>query len=145
MRKGTRVLGRKDQYLHARQAYAGVQLTRTGISLPLRPTPLSPTYRVRIDYAPERLPRVFVVSPPLMPVSKHRYRGGGLCLYYRQEYDNTMWLTDTIIPWAAQWLQCYEFWQVQGEWPAPESPHGGPNGLSAKAFSASNRRIPTQR
>lgn len=114
-----------DQFLVASRVYRNVVFTRTGIALPLRPTSLSPTYHVRIDHAPERSPKVFVVSPRLRHATEHVYRDGSLCLYYRGEYDNTLLMTETIIPWTAQWLHCYEIWQVQGEWPAPESPHRG--------------------
>ena len=127
MKKGARALDRTAQWLDARTHFRQVRLTRTGIALPLRPTPFSPTYYVRIDYERDQLPSVFVLSPPLMNAPKHTYRNdGSLCLYYRTEYDNTMLLSETIIPWAAHWLYCYELWQVQGEWPAPESPHAQP-------------------
>lgn len=123
--KGRRALTLMEQWLVAQRTFSGVVRTRSGIQLPLRPTALSPTYHVRIDYAPERSPKVFVVSPRLRDLKKHRYKDGSLCLYYRGEYDNAMSLADTIIPWTAQWLHCYEIWQVQSDWPAPESPHSG--------------------
>ena len=123
--KGPKRLTRVDQFQIARRSFQNVVLTRTGIALPLRPTQLSPTYQVRIDYVPERSPKVFVVSPALLNATLHVYADGSICLYYRGEYDNTLPMSETIIPWTAQWLYCYEIWLVQGEWPAPESPHRG--------------------
>ncbi len=126
MKTGSRPLTRMEQYLETRRAFRGVTITRSGIALPLRPTPVSPTYRVRVDYVPEQRPRVFVVTPALVPAAKHTFADGSLCLYYKHGYDNTMSFVDTIVPWTAHWLFCYEIWQVQGTWPAAESTHGGP-------------------
>ncbi len=125
MRKGARLLTRIEQYLDTRNRFRAVRLTRSGIEVPLRPTPESATYQIRIDYDPNVSPKVFVVSPRLVGNPPHVYKGGHLCLYWR-EYSNAMAFSDTIVPWTAEWLYFYEIWQVQGEWLAPESPHRGP-------------------
>jgi hypothetical protein len=125
VKKGARPLTRVEQYRDASRHFLGVELTRTGIALPLRPTELSPTYRVRVDYVPEKSPRIYVVSPKIIDGAKHRYRDGSLCVYWH-EYDNTLGFGETIVPWTAEWLYFYELWQVHGKWLAPESPHGGP-------------------
>lgn len=124
MRKGPRALTRIEQWLDARNRFRGVRLTRTGIELPLRPSPESVTYQVRINYEPNASPKVFVVSPRLVGKPPHLYRDGSLCLYWH-EYTNSMGFGETIVPWTAEWLFFYELWQVQGEWLAPESQHGG--------------------
>lgn len=126
MGKGARALTRSEQFLEARNHFSGVRLTHTGMALPLRPTPESPTYQIRIDYAPPASPKVYVLSPPLARPPKHVYRGGHLCLYYRHEWSSDMSFADTIIPWTSEWLYFYELWQVCGKWFAPESPHGDP-------------------
>ncbi len=125
MKKGGRSLTRMEQYLDTKRHFRRVELTATGIALPLRPTWLSPTYRVRIDYIRERPPRIYIVTPELVPNAKHTYPDGRLCVYWH-EYDNTLGFGDTIVPWTAEWLYLYELWQVHGKWLAPESPHGAP-------------------
>ena len=42
-----------------------------------------------------------------------------LCLYYPCEWNSTMNISDTIIPWISEWLYYFEFWCITGEW------HGG--------------------
>ncbi|HRD68114.1 MAG TPA: hypothetical protein PKY50_18415 [Candidatus Competibacter sp.] len=41
-----------------------------------------------------------------------------LCLFDPQsdEWDRTMYIADTIIPWAARWLAFYELWETTGRW-----------------------------
>jgi hypothetical protein len=112
-----------QQYLDARRHFRHVTVSRGSISVPLRPTGQSPTYQVRIDYVPEKAPRVFVVSPSLVGRPPHTYRQGNLCLYWH-EYDNSMGFGETIIPWTAEWLYFYELWRVCGTWLAPEAPTG---------------------
>jgi hypothetical protein len=115
-----------EQFFDVQRRFARVQLTRTGMRFPLRPSALSPVYYIRIDYAPHMTPKVYVERPSLVPGVPHRYDpGGNLCLY-EFGYNNTMGMGETIVPWTAQWLGCYEWWQVTREWPAPESSHRGP-------------------
>lgn len=125
MRRGARPLTLMEQFIDTRNHFRGVTYSRGSIALPLRPTSLSPTYRVRIDYKPEKSPKVYVVAPTLVGNPPHVYKGGHLCLYWH-EYDNSMGFGETIVPWTAEWLYFYELWQVRGEWLAPESPHKGP-------------------
>jgi hypothetical protein len=124
MRKGPRTLTILEQFLDVRQHFSGVTVTRGSMTVPLRPTPLSPTYHVRIDYRPEKSPRVFVVRPSLTGNPPHVYREGNLCLYWH-DYDNTMSFRETIVPWTAEWLYFYELWQTCGQWLAPEAPQRG--------------------
>ena len=88
----------------------------------IQPTPLSLTYDVRLLYSLEQSPKVFVQSPTLElwhdePIP-HRYGDGSLCLYLpgTGEWDRTMLLADTMIPWASEWLYFYELWLGTGEW-----------------------------
>ena len=39
-----------------------------------------------------------------------------LCLYYPSEWNSTMNISDTIIPWISEWLYYFEFWCITGEW-----------------------------
>jgi hypothetical protein len=89
---------------------------------PLQPTAVSREYTVSVVYRPHRSPEVRVLDPPLDPGDRlrlpHVYPGNRLCLYTQSalEWDETMLLADTIIPWAAEWLLHYEIWHVTGHW-----------------------------
>ena len=87
---------------------------------PLRPTDASSTYAVTLAYRLGKRPRVYVTAPVLIgrPDAEvpHRHRDGGLCLHLPDEWDATMSIADTIVPWAALWLYHYELWHATGEW-----------------------------
>jgi hypothetical protein len=97
----------------------------------LQPTDESPRYRVKLVYAPKLVPKVWVLRPELHPdaCQLHRYSDGSLCLYYPWDGDwrPELFVADTILPWAAEWLFCYECWLLDPEhrWPGPEAPHTG--------------------
>lgn len=90
-------------------------------------------YRVRIHWNHKQLltPYVQLVDPPLTPREgvgfdkiPHLMRDitnpeqSGLCLYDPEgnEWDATMLIADTTIPWAADWLKHYELWHYDGTW-----------------------------
>jgi hypothetical protein len=91
----------------------------------LMPSSLSDTYRIRLEYSLEKSPKVVVEEPCLQERDgkkpPHVYREGSLCLYLpgAREWDDTMLLADTIVPWTSEWLLHYEIWLATGEW------HGG--------------------
>ncbi len=85
--------------------------------------------RGEIEYRTLR-PQVYVVDPPLRrrttktdePIP-HIFpytgrRGPRLCLYFSQfgEWDFSMPIADTIIPWTSKWLCYYEIWHTTGKW-----------------------------
>src|SRR5262249_3953726 len=92
-------------------------LAWTGVVIP---TPLSRDYRIRITYALGEYPRVIIIDPPLLSDSDgllpHFYREGSLCLHEAHEWDESMLIVDTIVPWAAEWLAHYELWRRTGRW-----------------------------
>jgi hypothetical protein len=58
-----------------------------------------------------RPPHVYGVSPH-----------PDLCLYdpAEAEWRADMFLAESFVPWAAQWLAFYEIWRVTGRWTGPE-------------------------
>jgi hypothetical protein len=86
----------------------------------LQPTEISRRYVVRVTFGHDRLPLVRVVSPVLEPRPgeslPHVYEDGTLCLYSRGEWDPSMFLAWTIIPWTSEWLINYEIWVATDEW-----------------------------
>lgn len=91
----------------------------------LQPTSLSEEYKVRLEYSIEKSPRVFVEKPKLLKRGEaripHRYSDDSLCLYLpsAKEWEKSMYLADSIVPWTVEWLFHYELWHATGEW------HGG--------------------
>jgi len=95
------------------------RLLWTGV---LQPTALARSYRVEIAYRPRQRPEVRILDPldtregESLP---HVYSDGTLCLYLSGEWNESMFLVDSIVPWTAEWLANYEIWLATGDW------HGG--------------------
>lgn len=93
----------------------------TGIIIP---TPLSRSYTVKIFYKQGYNPKTYVKEPQLeVPPDKklpHVYSQSEqrLCLYYpsRNQWNASMHIAHTIVPWASEWLLFYELWLATGEW-----------------------------
>ncbi|WP_234943159.1 hypothetical protein [Priestia megaterium] len=88
----------------------------------LQPSLLSSKYLIKITYTLNSIPKVWVISPKLTGRNNesipHMYSKTRLCLYYpkAQEWDKSMWISKTIIPWTCLWLKYYELWRITGEW-----------------------------
>lgn len=112
---------------------------------PLRGFQMS--YRVQVQWnwiaSPSR-PLVFVLEPTLRPRLGERFidiphlivdrktpERSALCLFdpAAGEWDDTMWIADTTVPWASEWLHHYELWHVDGVWRGANAP--GPISVGA--------------
>lgn len=97
----------------------------------IKPTEKSREYIVTIEYKIGNSPEVFLINQRLIKTKEdilpHCYKQDfmssekeciKLCLYYprRGEWDSSMFISDTIIPWAIEWLYFYELWRMTGEW-----------------------------
>lgn len=82
-------------------------------------------------------PHVFVLKPEIKPRSGGEFADiphliyneqepklSALCLFDpdQGEWDKTMLIADTIIPWASEWLHDYELWHYDGVWRGPNAP-----------------------
>ncbi len=84
----------------------------------------SDTYKVRIRYRLGKAPRVTVEDPELRPLDDgtpipHVYEDPlRLCLYLpgAGEWGPADKLTETIVPWAKEWLLYYEAWRTTRKW-----------------------------
>ncbi len=112
---------------HVNYDYRQKRLVWEGI---LQPTTLSKKYKVKItcdgissiDYKPN----IYVISPKPLSLAEnekklpHTYdsKQQQICLYdWRcNEWNETMMMSHTIIPWATEWLYFYEIWVATGEW-----------------------------
>lgn len=113
-------------------------------------------YRVMVEYGlPARgahelwrhFPLVRVLSPALVPrfdaieetplphvyFDEHDITLSPLCLFDpdANEWSHKDLIADTTIPWAADWLACYEGWQATGRWYG-----GGRHGRAPKGDKA---------
>ena len=92
----------------------------------LLPTPLSRAYTVEIEYSLKDLPKVYVTGSELkrkkdssLPhnygwdKNKERLK---LCLYRYSQFNSSMLISKTLVPWAIEWLYYYEIWLSTGEW-----------------------------
>ena len=99
----------------------------------MRPTPLSGEYEVEVRYSLGKLPSVQVVDPPLEPEDgwlPHIYTDtGALCLSLPHQWNQSMLLAKTTMPWVCKWLYYYEFWKATGEWFGGGELHGEPESL----------------
>lgn len=91
----------------------------------LQPQSEGVVYHVRIVYKITDRPRVTVACPKIRAGAPHLYPGGELCLYYPKDrtWHSGLYIADTIVPIAAEWLLFYELWLESGKWWGPEAPH----------------------
>lgn len=92
----------------------------------ISPSPLGGLYLVRLVYHISYFPKMYVIDPRPLPLASgndklpHCYdqRAQRLCLYFPdgKEWNKTMLLATTVIPWAYEWLYHYEIWLGTGEW-----------------------------
>lgn len=92
----------------------------------IKPGPFSKTYPVELNYKLNERPHVEVYGDNLQkldsPSFPHHYnldmknKRVEMCLYYKRDFTAQMLLSETVIPWAAEWLYFYESWLITGEW-----------------------------
>jgi hypothetical protein len=91
----------------------------------IKPSPLSNSYDIRLEYKKGMHPNIYVINTTLTLYPgetelPHIYntKNQWLCLYYRKdrEWKSSMYIADTIIPWASEWLFYYEIWLSTGKW-----------------------------
>ena len=88
----------------------------------LRPTRRSDRYEVNVLYNLCFEPEVRILFPSLVPRDgflPHYYHDTErLCLYDagKHQWDPSMMLGDTIIPWTSEWLYFYELWRGTRKW-----------------------------
>lgn len=92
----------------------------------LRPSPLSPEYVIKMVYKYKKDPDVYVLEPKPLLLAEgkislpHVYSTPKqhICLYFRrgEEWTADKLLSETVVPWIAEWLCFYEIWQYTGKW-----------------------------
>lgn len=145
-------IGIREQYLALKQYCPGtVEILDNDKTVlwegTLQPTPISREYQVVIRYTLSHSPVCVVKSPDLTVLAEgqkipHTYqnqtgiKGTHLCLYLPvvkqknkvSEWQSTMFLASTIVPWASMWLLYFEFWLSDGKWDGGGVEHDENNG-----------------
>ena len=90
------------------------------------PTPLSDTYRLKIEYQMGYYPKSYIVSPKPLALAEgakrlpHTYDTikQRLCLFKPdfREWTSSMPIAETIVHWAVMWMFFYESWVFTGKW-----------------------------
>ncbi|WP_421787684.1 hypothetical protein [Hyphobacterium sp.] len=93
--------------------------------------PKGQLYKVGVEWRPSNRPDVIMLSPKMRPrdglafidiphinLDPDNPDFSSMCLYDPDgdEWNDSMFIADTIIPWAAEWLMYYEHWHLFGEW-----------------------------
>lgn len=119
---GTQAAKLKAHFPNAKLIFNHNQLVWTGS---LKPSPLSPSYIVKVSYVRGKHPNVYVKEPRLKFATgntclPHVYNTSKqwLCIYHRKskEWNRSMALIDTVFPWTCEWLLHYEIWLITGSW-----------------------------
>lgn len=96
----------------------------------LKPFNYSENYYVKIEYRFDnqfsKRPRVWIVSPDIVPNAPHVYPGNDLCLYFPKDrtWSPYKHISAVIVPLTTAWLGFYEIWLQTRKWYGPEAPHG---------------------
>ena len=106
----------------------------------LKPSTFSREYLVRIDYTEGHFPTTRVLQPALRELAgdrkvPHTFRDVGtpLCLFYApaREWNASMLIARTIVPWTCEWLFHFEAWLFTDNWDG-----GGVHNQSGTGVSA---------
>lgn len=102
----------------------------------IQPSEESREYVARVRYCPGDIPEAHIIKPSLhylvassaRPGRKlpHVYREAGdpLCLFFgTQEWNPTIAIADTTIPWVSLWLRFFELWLVTNTWEGSGAPY----------------------
>lgn len=144
MRRGT--LSLREQRALMQNCWPGFQCALSKKLIcrgSIRPSELSCSYRVRIEYQINYKPRTFVEDPRLQrrqpddEAIPHTYSDEEVCLFrpFANEWNPTKPLATTIVPWFITWLFFYEIWLATGEW------HGGGEHPAPRVSQRRNQSI----
>lgn len=89
----------------------------------LTPDVSTPIYKVKMVLTYRTFPSVHLLAHNFHRDSEgklppHLYRDLSLCLFYPEfnEWNHSMYLSNTILPWTLRWLFHYEIWKNTEEW-----------------------------
>lgn len=94
------------------------------------PTPISQSYKLKMTYEKGDGVNVYVINPSQLTLAEgktrlphvYSHKEQRLCLYRpgarekSRQWSPDMFFVKTIIPWAVEWFEFYEYWLGTGEW-----------------------------
>ena len=100
----------------------------------LMPSKDSIKYLIEIRFRNGGVPIAYMIEPDLKKykgkLPKHLYSADKtgkkrLCVYDPtiKEWNCSMYIAETFIPWVLSWLNTYEYWLITGKWEYNESSH----------------------
>ena len=133
------------QWIHVKNTYSNLiqnhslKCNELVFEILLSPSENSINYLVEVHFKNNGYPVAYLIRPKLNKVNgkfpKHLYnidRSGKkpLCVFdpKAKEWNGSMLISETFIPWILTWLNAYEFWQITGKWEYNESKHAKRNG-----------------
>lgn len=114
-----------------------------------RPSPISRRYAMRLHYAVGDAPDMFVDEPDLVQLAGGRHlphvysqQPTRLCLYLpgTPEWNASMLLDRTVVPWSVLWLWYFEGWLSTDEWRGGGLHPGDPEDSEASDRPTRRRR-----
>jgi hypothetical protein len=88
--------------------------------------PECPEYNIKIRYDVGSPPKVFILSPDIIPSPEiHMYKDKSLCLYFPPDmpWKDNIKIADFFISWIIEWITFYELWLIRKKWEGREAPH----------------------
>lgn len=92
----------------------------------IKPTALSREYNIKISYKLGKRPEVILYGNNIEGLNKigfpHHFKikrkkqEVSLCLHLSKEFNDSLSISDVIIPWTQEWLYFYEIWLFTGIW-----------------------------
>lgn len=92
----------------------------------VKPTAFSKEYNLIILYKINKAPEIWVIGDELEKIEDKNFphiydkkidkKMVRICLYRNYEFNHSMYLSNTIVPWAIEWLYYYELWLLTDKW-----------------------------
>ena len=99
-------------------------------------------YELCIEYQESFVPKVYITKPEIKPNNKiHMYSDGSLCLFYPRDlkWKDNFNIATYFVPWSLEWIYCYEYYLLTGEWRHEEAPGHIIIDFEAKRYKDKNR------
>ncbi len=117
------------EFLEAQKTFAVIQIypttdgkvyVRTGLQAPDQMYILSIKFP---ETYPHEMPRVYIDTPPITMNTPHRYQNGNICYLHPTMWNPGIHNLTFVVARAAKWLNKYEVWKRQGQWPGAQIKH----------------------
>lgn len=72
---------------------------------------------------PSQMPNVFITKPAVQAGTGHQYKDGKICYLHPNMWNPGRHDLTFVIGRIAKWLNKYEIWRLQGNWPGKAMEH----------------------